>query len=621
MEWLSLLLQIPALHMWAVMAIVAVAMVLYATDMFSMEVTSVAVISLLLLLFYLVPYIDPETGKRVSTMLLLEGFANPALITVIALLVVGQAVVQTGALNEVATYILKCSRNSAYIAFFFVLIVVCLVSGLLNNTPVVVIFIPVLAAIAREVNISVSKVMMPLSFVAIAGGMTTLIGSSTNLLVSGTLTKMGLPALDFFEFTIMGLMLAGICFVYIFLLVPRLLPDRASMARSLVAEDGREFIAQIELEPSSEYLGRKLESGTFPDFSDITIRMIQRGEHAFLPPFEDDLVLRSGDIVIVAATRKEIGQLLAKAPSTLLQNLPGAEKITDIDDEDEVDEDINLAEVIVTPASRMIGRTLEQIAFHHNHHCVVLGIQRHSRVIRSRISEIRLAAGDVLLVVGKRHDVMMLQESKDMLLLEWLTEEVHSGSKAPIAGLIFAAVVGLAAFDAVPIVITSFIGAGLSILTGCLNVRQARRAVDSQIIFIVAASLAMGVALQATGGASYLAHQLIDVMDGASPYMVMSAMFAMMVVVTNVLSNNATAVLFTPIAVGAAQELGVPYQPFVYAVIFACNCSFVTPIGYQTNLLVMGPGHYKFSDFMRAGAPLAIIVWVAYTFLAPWYYG
>ena len=620
MEWLNLT-QIPALHMWVVLAVVAVAMVLYATDAFSMEVTSVVVISLLLLFFYLVPYVDAETGKRVGISLLLEGFANPALITVIALLVVGQAVVQTGALNEVASYILKCSRNRAYVAFFFVLVVVCVVSGLLNNTPVVVIFIPVLAAIAREVNMSVSKVMMPLSYVAIAGGMTTLIGSSTNLLVSGALVKMGLPALEFFEFTVMGWMLAGICFVYIFLLVPRLLPDRASMARSLVTEDGREFIAQIELEPTSEYLGRKLETGTFPDFSDITIRMIQRGEHAFLPPFEDDLVLRSGDIVIVAATRKEIGQLLSKAPSTLLQNLPGAEKITDVDDEDEVDEDINLAEVIITPASRMIGRTLEQIAFHHNHHCVVLGIQRHSRVIRSRISEIRLAAGDVLLVVGKRQDVMMLQESKDLLLLEWLTEEVHSGSKAPIAGIIFASVVGLAAIDAVPIVITSFIGAGLTILTGCLNIRQARRAVDSQVIFIVAASLALGVALQATGGATYLAHQLIDVMDGAGPYTVMSALFAMMVVVTNILSNNATAVLFTPIAVGTAQELNVPYEPFVYAVIFASNCSFLTPIGYQPNLLVMGPGHYKFSDFLRAGAPLAIIVWVAYSFLAPWYYG
>ncbi len=620
MEWLTLI-EMPVLHMWLVLGIVVVAMVLYATDVFPMEVTSVGVISLLLLLFFLMPYQNSETGGGVDTSLLLEGFANPALITVIALLVVGQAVVQTGALNEVATYILKCSHNRAYIAFFFVLVVVCLVSGLLNNTPVVVIFIPVLAAIAREVNISVSKVMMPLSYVAIAGGMTTLIGSSTNLLVSGALVKMGLPALEFFEFTIMGLMLAGVSFVYIFLIVPRFLPDRASMARSLVGEDGREFIAQIEMEPSSEYLGRKLESGAFPGFSDITVRMIQRGEHAFLPPFEDDMILRSGDIVIVAATRKELGQLLSKAPSTLLQNLPGAEKITEIDDEAEMHEDINLAEVIITPASRMIGRTLEQIAFHHNHHCVVLGIQRHSRVIRSRISEIRLAAGDVLLVVGKRQDVMMLQESKDMLLLEWLTEEVHSGSKAPVAATIFASVVGLAAFDIIPIVISSFIGAGLVILTGCLNVRQARRAVDSQVIFIVAASLAMGVALQATGGAIYVAHHLIEVMQGASPYTVLSALFALMVIVTNVLSNNATAVLFTPIAIGTAQELGVPYQPFIYAVIFASNCSFLTPIGYQTNLLVMGPGHYKFSDFMRAGAPLAVIIWAAYSFLAPWYFG
>jgi di/tricarboxylate transporter len=499
--------------------------------------------------------------------------------------------------------------------------VVCFVSGLLNNTPVVVIFIPIIAALAREVDISVSKVMMPLSYVAIAGGMTTLIGSSTNLLVSGSLINMDLPALEFFEFTHIGLVLAGVSFIYIFFIVPRLLPDRASMARSLVTENGREFVAQIELEPNSEYVGRSLTGGTFPEFSDIVIKMIQRGEHAFLPPFEDQMTLRSGDVVIVAATRKELGQLLAKAPSTLLQNLPGAEKIKDTDDDVEMHQDINLAEVIITPASRMIGRTLEQVAFHHNHHCVVLGIQRHSRVIRSRVSEIRLAAGDVLLVVGKRQDVMQLQESKDMLLLEWLTEEIHSGSKGVIAGTIFAFVVGVAALNLLPIVIASFVGAGLTILTGCLNVRQARRSIDSQVVFIVAASLAMGVALQATGGATYIAHQLINIMDGASPYVVLSALFALMVVITNVLSNNATAVLFTPIAVGTAQELGVDYLPFVYAVIFASNCSFVTPIGYQTNLLVMGPGHYKFSDFFRAGAPLAFIIWITYSLFAPWYFG
>lgn len=611
----------PTFHMWVTLMVVAIAMVFYAADIMPLEITSCVVISILLLLFLFFPYEDGSGVLKIDTATILQGFSNPALLTVLALLVVGQGVVQTGALNTISAYILKCSFNSAYLAFFIVLVVVGLISGLLNNTPVVVIFIPIIAALAKEVDISVSKIMMPLSYVAITGGMTTLIGSSTNLLVSGTLINMGLRPLGFFDFVIPGAVLAGIAFVYIFLIVPRILPDRASLARSLMGEDGREFIAQIEIEPGSEFLGKKLESGGLPGFNDINVKMIQRGEHAFLPPFEEELVIRSGDLVVVAATRKEIGRLLTKAPSALLQNQPGADHIRDEDDEDEVHTDTSLAEVIVTPASRMIGRTLEQIGFHHNHHCVVLGIQRHARVIRSRLSEIRLAAGDVLLVVGKSKDVLMLQESKDMLLLEWSAEEIHSGKKAPMAATIFAGVVGLAALNIVPIVVASFIGAGSMIMTGCLNLRQAKRSIDSQIIFIVVASLAMGTALQATGGAAFIAKHLIDLMHGASPYAVMSALFALMIVVTNVLSNNATAVLFTPIAVGTAQELKVPYEMFVFAVIFASNCSFMTPIGYQTNLLVMGPGHYKFVDFVKAGAPLAIIIWAAYTLFAPWYFG
>jgi di/tricarboxylate transporter len=607
-------------HMWFVLLLILGAMVAYSSDKIPLELTSIIVFSLLLLFFHLFPLIDESGHAKITTTKLLEGFANPALITVIGLLVVGQAVVQTGALNEVANIIIRLSRNNAIISIVMSLFVVMGTSAILNNTPVVVIFIPILAVLAKNLDISVSKVMIPLSYAAILGGMMTLIGSSTNLLVSGTLEKMGHAPLGFFDFTVPGMFLASVGLVYVIFIAPRLLPDRASFAKSIVGDDDRQFIAQVEIDRESDFMGKEIKDGIFPGFPDITVRMVQRGEHAFLPPFDEDMVLRSRDIVIVAATRKDITELLSKQPSSLLQNTRGGAEVADESDTGEVESDVSMAEVIITPTSRMIGRNLEQVGFYHHYNCVVLGVQRQSRVIRARISEIRLAAGDVLLVMGKRQDIMKLLESKDLLILEWSTEEIHSGKKAKQAAAIFTSVVLLAALDVVPIAVSAFAGATAAIVAGCLNLRQARRAIDSQVVLIVAASLALGVAMQETGGASFIAHGIVELLDGASAITVMSVLFLAIIGVTNILSNNASGVLFTPIAVNAATELGVDPAMFVFAVIFACNCSFITPIGYQTNLLVMGPGHYKFSDFIRSGLPLALIMWLTYTLFAPWYF-
>lgn len=620
---LSVLSQIESLHMWFTLLLILVAMVLYAIDKIPLELTSIIILSVLLLFFYFIPLTNEFGDVKIDSSRILDGFSNPALISVIGLLVIGQAVVQTGALNEIANIITRISRNNATVAVAISLITVMLTSAILNNTPVVVIFIPILAALAKRLDVSVSKLMIPLSYVAILGGMTTLIGTSTNLLVSGTLQEMGQKPLSFFDFTVPGAVMAGVGFIYVIFIAPKLLPDRASFAKSLVGgDDDRQFITQIEIDRNSDFVGAKLENGKFEKYKNINVRMIQRGEHAFLPPFEENMTVRSRDIIVVSATRKEITELLSKQPSSLLQNNPGASEVADDTDSDDVlQSDVNLAEVIITPTSKIIGRNLEQVGFHHHHNCVVLGIQRESRIIRARVSEIRLAAGDVLLVMGKRDDIMALRESKDLLLLEWSTEELHSGMKAKQAATILAIVVSLSALELVPIAISAFAGATAAILTGCLNIRQARRAIDSQVFLIVAASLALGAALQATGGASYVAHKLVGLTHGASPLVVMSALFLLMVGVTNVLSNNASAVLFTPIAVETAAALNAPIHMFVFAVIFACNCSFITPIGYQTNLLVMGPGHHKFSDFIRAGLPLAILMWVTYTLFAKWYFG
>lgn len=607
------------MHMWFTFGLIIAAVVAYSNDKISMELTSTVIISTLLIFYHFFPIpADVSGGKAMDMDRILQGFANPALLAVLALLVIGQAVVQTGALNSIVGLILTLSRNSAFLSIALTLFVVMVVSAFLNNTPVVVIFIPIIASLAKSLKRSVSSLMIPLSFASILGGMTTLIGSSTNLLASGILHDLGQPRLGFFDFTIPGLVIAAVGFLYIMFIAPRLLPDRESLVKSLIDDESREFVAQIEIDYNSQFVDKKLVDSSLADFPDITIKMIQRGEHAFLPPFEDDLVVRPRDIIVVSANRKDLKELFSDQPYKLLEN-----HNIDAGEEEEPLEDaqISIAEVVVAPASRIIGKNLEQIGFHREHNCVVLGLERHSKVIRSRVTEIRLAAGDVLLIMGRHQDILNLHQSRDVLLMEWSKEEIVSGNKALLTAGIFTGVVGASALGFVPITISSFVGVSAVLITRCINVRQAVRALDMNIMLLIAASIAMGTSLQITGGAAYLAHSVIDLMEGASPHVVMSVMFLFMAVVTNLLSNNASAVLFTPIAVNLAIQLGVDPRLFIFAVIFACNCSFATPIGYQTNLLVMGPGHNKFSDFIRAGVPLVLIVWLTYSFFGPWYFG
>jgi len=607
----------PAVHIWVTYAIIAGAIIAYSMEKIPLELTSIGVLALLLLFFYFFPVADDSGGNVLSARRLLAGFSDPALVAIVALLVIGQGLVQTGALDNLAQKLVDAGVRRPTLVIVSGLLCVLLTSAVLNNTPVVVIFIPIMSALGDRLGRPASSLMMPLSFVAILGGMTTLIGSSTNLLVAGELARLGEPELGFFEFTVPGLVLASVGLLYILFIIPKILPERASLSAQ-PASDGKQFIAQIEVTPNSPLVGEKAVAGMFPTLPGMTVRMVQCDGEMVLPPFED-ITLSAGDVVIVAATRKTLTEALSRMPM-LLESVPLAAEQESAAMEEGGNEQI-LAEAVVAPASRMDGRTLEQIGFYHQTHCIVLGVQRRSRMFRSKMNEIRLEAGDVLLIAGHRRDVLGLRANKDVLLMEWSTHELPTPALAFRAIAIFLGVVGFAASAIVPIAITAVAGAGLMIALGCLNIRQAARAIDRRVVMMIAAALAMGAALQETGGAAWLAHGLVAVLGNASAPVLLSAFFLLVTALTNVLSNNATAVLFTPIAVSMAHELGVDPRVFVYAVIFAANCSFATPMSYQTNLLVMGPGHYRFSDYMRAGAPLIVVLWAAYSLFAPWYYG
>ncbi len=602
--------------MWMTFAVIACTIVAYGAEKWSIEGVSLAALVILLAIFSLVPQ---NTDNQISPTELLMGFANPALITVLALLVIGQALFNTDALERPAEMLSNFGGSSARRTILVLLVTAGVTSAFLNNTPVVVMFIPIIVAIAAQRNFSAAAALMPLSYVGILGGMTTLIGSSTNLLVAGVAQRYGFE-LGFFDFSIPGLVLASVGLAYVVLVMPALLGNRSAADPKNRTATGRQFVAQIHVVKDHPLAGVESVSGLFPALTDITVRSIQRNGEQILPPFEDT-TLRPGDIVIVAATRRALTKALSDGAASLPKMASeDLDPTRPTDTLSKVTESFMIAEAVIAPGSRYAGRTIEASRIRATYGTMVLGLQRRSGMARGLVRAIRLEPGDTLLIGGLPEDIERLRASRELLLLEHSAGEVPLRAYAPRAIGIFGLVVLAASFSILPIVVASLMGAYAVIASGCLSIRQAARSFDRQIYMMVGASLAAALALERTGGAAFIASGVVGLLEGQTPAMVLSALFIVTALLTNVLSNNATAVLFTPIAIGIAQRLNVPLEPFVICIIFAANCSFATPVGYQTNLLVLGPGRYRFSDYLRSGIPLIIVLWITFSFFAPFYY-
>ena len=616
-------------HMWFVLAVTAVAVYFFAREKYPLEVTSIGILTALLLFGQLFPLPDANGRNQLDAYHLLSGFANPALLAVLALLVMGQAITRTDSLRPLIKFFVTNKYMPPWLSIIGILSFVLGFSAFLNNTPLVILAIPIMQAIGISAGIADSKTMMPLSFAAILGGMMTLVGSSTNLLVSSTMVELGYKPLEFFDFFVPGAMLAATGLVYVVLILPRLMPDRQSLKEAIEGGE-KEFVAELDVTQDSVLVGMQCVEGRFPALPDMDVRLIQRQGHLILPPFEG-YTIEKGDIMIVAATREALADALSKFPGFLLSD----EEVKSIDHSDEEDpegpveledtvsETRMLAELMIPPASRFVDMTIDQVDFQRQFGTVVLGIQRRARVVRRRLGRIRLEPGDVLLVAGAQGSINDMRGTGqgDVIVLSGSKKELPIPKKAPIAGLIFVTTVLLASTGVLSIAVAAITGAVLLVATGCLNIRQATRAIDRKILLLVGSMLALGVALQASGGAQFIADLMLKAPFANEPLIMAAILFLIVAFCTNILSNNACAILFTPIAMNIAVNMGA--DPFVFAitVIFAANCSFASPIGYKTNLLVMGPGHYRFRDFMKAGIPLVLVLWIAYIFVAKYYYG
>jgi di/tricarboxylate transporter len=601
--------------MWLTFAAIAVMIVAYALEAYPIEIIAIGSVVVWLTIFWLIPLVT-GTESPLGPDAILAGFSNQALITVLALLVVGQGLFHTDALERPSVILARLGGRTGMAAIVLVISTAFLASAVVNDTPVVVMFLPVVSAIAAGRSIPTSKVLMPLSFAALLGGTTTLIGTSTNLLAANIAETSAGVMIGFFTFTVPAAIIAVPGLIYVVFALPRILRARGGMAEQLGGA-GKQFISQIDVTYDHPLSGASAVSGMFPGLKDMTVRLVQRGEHPFLPPFEG-LTLRPGDTIIVAATRSALTKAISDAPLAPRDERPaGGEAPGTV----VATKDMTLAEAVVAPASRMIGRTIEQAGVHHGTNTVVLGIERRSRMPRTPLSEIRLEAGDVLLVTGAREAIEGLRTNRDLLLLEWSATDLPQRRYARRALVIFACIVVYAASGIGPVVLGALAGALAMVLAGCLNIRQAARAFDRRIYLLIGSSLAAAAALEATGGAHYLATAAADATTGQPTAVTLSVVFLLVAILTNIISNNAAAVLFTPIAIGIASQIGADPLPFVGAVMIAASCAFATPIGYQTNMLVMGPGHYRFSDFLVGGGPLVILMWLSFSTVMPWYYG
>lgn len=588
--------------------IAVLSMVFYAIDKFSMVFKSIVILTFLLIFFSIFPFIGKDGENLLNPQNILSGFSNTSLITVISLLILGQGVVNTRVLDGFISNFLQYFPNNSQIVIIVSLIFVLILSAFLNNTPVVIIFIPILQSVVKKSNQSIGKYLMPLSYAAILGGMITIIGSSTNLLVSDSLKRYSNIEISFFEFAIPGTIIALCGLIYIIIFSKYLLTDRSPISNQLVKDGKNNFITKIIINDNSKLIGKKANEGTLEGLENSKILMIQRGEHAEHGPFYS-FILEQGDILVISTSREQLTSILS-------QNIGSIESF----DENEEDKDSKnqvITEAMVTPSSSLVGNTIENISFRYRYGCIVIGLERKSKIITTNIGELPLEPGDTLLIQGDKKSIKALRTKSDLLPMEWTTSEIQNNNIAKISIFIFLSVVLLGAFEVLPLVVASLIGVVSMITFKVLSVRQVLRSVDNNLLLLIVTSLALGKVIQVTGAANFLSEWLLLVLDGSSPLTILLCFYALVSLTTNFISNNACAVLFTPIAIDIAEKLNVDPKIFAIALIFSVNTSFATPLAYQTNLLVMGPGHYKFIDYVKFGLPLTFICWIVFFLIFP----
>ncbi len=588
------------------LGVVVVALIFFIGEWFPIDITAIGVMVVLMVL----GLVTPEEG--------IAGFGNSATITVLAMFVLSAGIAKTGAIQVLTDLFVKWGGKYLPRQILVMGSIVGTISAFINNTAVVAIFLPIVEDWCRKRNISPSKLMLPLSYVTILGGMITLIGTSTNVLASGLSEKLGYGTFSLFQFTGLGITTFLVGLVFLAFTAPYLLPNRKDPETDDVGQDYglKEYVSEIVIKPGSSLVGQTLRSSQIQRKFDMDVLELLRNDTHFPQPLADK-VLQAGDILIVRGAR----DCLLK-----VKDERGIDILPEVQFSDDLEQNLGsgeekLAEVLILSNSNLIGSTLKDLRFRQRYNTTVLAIRRGQELVRTRLGKVPLRFGDLLLVQGPKESFLGLQTSRDLLVIEQGDVEALRRDKAWIAVAIGIGVILVAAFNIAPILVSALAGVVLMILTGCLKPGELYGSVRWDIIFLLAGLIPLGTAMDKSGATEWLADQLIAVGGGLSGFWILVFFHVITSLITEVLSNNASVVLLLPIAAQVAEKLDLNPLTFMFIVTFAASNSFMTPIGYQTNTMVYGAGGYKFTDFFRIGAPLNLLMAIITPPLAVLFYG
>ena len=524
------------------------------------------------------------------------------------MLALSYGVQRTGALNAAAGKLIQLAENSDLKLLVLIMITVGVLSAFINNTAAVAIFLPVVLAVCRRRNLDASKFLMPMSFAAIFAGTCTLIGTSTNLLVSELFREQSGIEIHMFDFLPMGLVFFVAGFLYLLLAGRHILTSRRT-GESLTEDYRlRNFVTELVLQPDSSLVGQTVAEADVRTRFRIDVIEIIRGRERFLPT-DRDARLQAGDIMLVQGDSDSFLEM-QKREGLNLKALP-------VDDRALEDENLTLVEAFVSPSSRLVDSTLKEIDFRKTYKANALAIRSHGRTIRQKIGRVRLEHGDSILILTDRQQLEVLYRTQDFLVLEEVSGRFMRRDKIPYAVSIFLGIVLAAGTGYLTILEAALIGTALMLLTGCLRFHEIYSNLHWQTIVMLGCLIPLGTAMEGTGTAQFLADKLIVGLEEFGPTVLLSGLYLLTSILTSLMSNNATGILMFPIALNLASSLGTRPEPFVFAVMFAASASFMTPMGYQTNTFIFGPGGYRFSDFLKVGTPLNVIFWLLSTICIP----